>query len=196
MMVSIGRCVNEADMGSRCENAQKIRRTINYKIRPPDPQNVHVTNGQTSPTLNQGILERGEAPPIGLSDANQGLDGILFWRRNLLAWDLWATMQMYQCDVLAQEADVLDETFESAALKTRLKELLMGGYNGLPSLEVGSIPENVISIFCEGGSVGVSITLVPSIPGHLKEVVQRFLISTSVIGVVHRVSCSLSVSVL
>ena len=154
-----------------------------------------MTNSQTSPTLNQGILERGEAPPIDLPDTNQGLDGILFWRRNLLAWDLWAAMQMYQCDVVTQEADVLHEAFESAALKTRLKELLMRGCNGLASLEGGSIPENIISIFCEGGSVSLPITLVPPILAHLKEVVQRFLISASVIGVVHRVSCSLSVSV-
>jgi hypothetical protein len=153
-------------------------------------------NGQTSPALNQGILERGEAPPVSLPDSNQGLDGILFWRKNLLAWDLWAAMQMEQCDVVAQEADVLDEAFEPAALKTRLKELLMGGCNGLASLEVGSIPENIISIFCEGSSVGLSITLVPPILAHLKEVVQHFLSSASVSSVVHRVSCSLSVSVL
>lgn len=78
-------------------------------------------------------------------------------------------MQMYECDVVAQEADVLHETFELATLKTRLKELLMRGCNSLASLEVGSIPENIISIFCEGGSVGVSITLVPPILAHLKE---------------------------
>ena len=155
-----------------------------------------VTNGQTSPTLKQGILERGEAPPIGLPDADQGLDGILFWRRDLPAWDLWSAMQMHQCDVVAQEADVLNEAFESAALKTRLKELLMRSCNGLASLEVGSIPDNIISIFCEGGSVGLPITLVPPILDLLKEVVQCFLISASVGGVVHCVSFSLSVSVL
>src|SRR5579859_1786743 len=155
-----------------------------------------VTNGQISHTLNQGILERGEAPPIGLPDTDQALDGILFWRRNLLARDLWSAMQMHQRDVVAKEADVLYEAFESAALKTRLKEPLMRGCNGLAPLEVDSIPDNIISIFCEGGSVGLPITLVPPILVLLKEIVQCFLISTSVIGVVHRVSFSLSVSVL
>jgi hypothetical protein len=155
-----------------------------------------VTNGQTSPTLNQGILESGEAPPIGLPNGDQGLDGILVWRRNLLASYLWAAMQMDKCDVVAQEADVLNFAFEPTALKARLKELLMRGCNGLPALEVGSIPENIIGIFCEGGSVGSSITLVPPILAHVKEVVQRFLISASVSGVIHHVSCSLSVSVL
>jgi hypothetical protein len=165
------RCQLAPGSASRCENAEKIRHTISLQNSPADPQNLHVTNGQTSPTLNQGFLERGEAPPIGLPDTDQGLDGILFWRRNLLAWDLWAAMQMYQCDVVAQEADVLNESFESAALKTRLKELLVRGCNGQASLEGGSIPENIISIFCEGGSVGLSITLVPPILAHLKEVV-------------------------
>ena len=88
--------------------------------------------------MNQGILERGEAPPLGLPDSDQGLDGILFRRRNLLASYLWAALQMDQCDVLAQEADVPDEAFEPAALKTRLKELLMGGCNGRPSLVLPS----------------------------------------------------------
>ena len=133
---------------------------------------------------------------MGLPDSDQGLDGILFWRRNLLASYLCAALQMDQCDVVAQEADVLNFAFEPAAAKTRLKELLMRGCNGLASLEVGSIPENIIGIFCEGGSVGVSITPVPPILAHLKEVMQGLLISTSVIGVVHSVSCSLSVSVL
>lgn len=153
------------------------------------------SRSRTSPTLNQGILERGEVPSIGLPDTDHGLDGILFWRRSLLAWDLRAAMQMDQCDVIAQEADVLNEAFESAALQTRLKELLMRGCNGLASLEMGSIPENIISIFCEGGSVGLSIALIPPIPGLLKEDVQRFLISDSVMSVVHCVSCSLSDSV-
>lgn len=48
-------------------------------------------------------------------------------------------MQMQQCDVTAQEANVLHESFEPTALKKRLKELLIGGCNGLASLEVGSI---------------------------------------------------------
>jgi hypothetical protein len=127
--------------------------------------------------LNQGILERGEAPPIALPDADQGLDGILFWRRYSLVWDLWSAMQMHQCDVVAQEADVLHEALEPAASKTRLKELLMRSCNGLAPLEVGSIHDNVISIFREGGSEGLPITLVPPILHLLKEIVQSFLIS-------------------
>ena len=103
---------------------------------------------------------------------------------------------MEQCDVVAQEADVLNFAFESADLKTRLKELLMRGCNGLASLEVGAIPENIIRIFAEGGRVGSSITLVPPILAHLKEVVQRLLIGASVSGGIHRASCSLSVSAL
>ena len=145
--------------------------------------------------LHQGILESRAAPAIGLSDGDQGLDGIRFWRRERLAWDLWSAMEMQQGDVVAQEADVLYKAFEPAALKTRLKELLMRGCNGLASLEGDSIPDDIIRIFCEGGSVGWPITLVPPSLQLLKEGVQSVLISASVVGGVHRVLCSLSVSV-
>jgi len=37
--------------------------------------------------LNQSILEKGKVPTIALPDADQGLDGILFWHRYSLAWD-------------------------------------------------------------------------------------------------------------
>ena len=104
-------------------------------------------------------------------------------------------MQMHQCNVVAQEADVLHEALEPAASKTCLKELLMRSCNGLASLEVGSIHDNVISIFGEGGSEGLPIPLVPPILHLLKEIVQSFLISAFVVGVVHHVPFSLSVSV-
>src|SRR5260370_21011092 len=104
-------------------------------------------------------------------------------------------MQMHQCDVVAQEADVVHEAFESAASKTRLKELLKRGCNGLAPLEMGSIHDNVISIFREGGSEGLPIPLVPPILHLLKEIVQCFFISAFVVGVVHHAPFSLSVSV-
>jgi hypothetical protein len=88
--------------------------------------------------LNQGILERGEAPPLSLPDTDHGLDGILFWHRKRLAWDLWSAMQVQQGKVVAQEADMLHEAFEPTAAKTCLKELLMGSRNGLASLEVNT----------------------------------------------------------
>src|SRR5258708_24379514 len=102
---------------------------------------------------------------------------------------------MGRWDVVTQEADVLQESFEPTALKTRIKELPMGGCNGLASLEVGSIHDNVISIFREGGSEGLPIPLVPPILHLLKEIVQCFLISAFVVGVVHHAPFSLSVSV-
>src|SRR5258708_10689907 len=103
-------------------------------------------------------------------------------------------MQMHQCDVVTQEADVLHEAFEPAASKTRLKELPMGGCNGLASLEVGSIHDNVISIFREGGSEGLPIPLVPPILHLLKDIVLNFLIIAFVVRVVHLDPFSLSVS--
>src|SRR5258708_28506497 len=102
---------------------------------------------------------------------------------------------MGRWDVLTKEADVRHEAFERAASKRRIKELPMGGCNGLASLEVGSIHDNVISIFREGGSEGLPIPLVPPILHLLKEIVQNFLISAFVVGIVHRAPFSLSVSV-
>jgi hypothetical protein len=104
-------------------------------------------------------------------------------------------MQMHQCNVIAQEANILNEALEPTASKTCLKELLMRGCNGLAPREGGSIPDNIIRIVREGGSIGLPIPLIPSILQLLKEVVQRFLISASVVGVVHRAPFSLSVSV-
>src|SRR5260221_10463316 len=104
-------------------------------------------------------------------------------------------MQLDHCDVVTSKADVVHDPCEPIALKTRLKELPMGGCNGLASLEVGSIHDNVISIFREGGSEGLPIPLVPPILHLLKEIVQSFLISAFVVGVVHHAPFSLSVSV-
>ena len=113
--------------------------------------------------LNQSILECSEAPPASLFDGDQGLDGMLFWRRESLARKLGSAVQMKQGDVFTQEADALDRSLEMAASIECLKDLLVPSGNGLAPLEVYAIPDNIIGIFCEGGSVGLPVSLIPPI---------------------------------
>ena len=87
-------------------------------------------------------------------------------------------MDMRHCDVVAKKRIFLMKPSSRLPRKHRLKEAADARYNGLASLEVGSIHDNIISLFGEGGGVGLPITLVPSILYHLKEIVklshQRF----------------------
>src|SRR5450755_848310 len=93
---------------------------------------------------------------------------------------------MQQCNIGTQKAYIFHLSFHLDAFIHGIKDMLMPKSNGLASLNMHAVNDNIISIFSEGSREYLSIALVPTIHHLLKEHRQGFLVSSFFIYVVHK----------